>query len=191
MVTPRRTIRGCPDESRSRGSIRGEPTQPRLTLLSLVFSATGPELTARASHSIAASLPLDLLLALSGSKVAVAATLHASREWLFARGGSPWTHTALALASGGALLTLWERSWEASRTPRRKQVSSARPFSCLSLPRPPLARDERRFPLRTDARGRSALPFLSRTMHPLPTYGSQQRGTRYPKRKDVRVRASN
>ncbi|GAA5874662.1 hypothetical protein JCM3774_004776 [Rhodotorula dairenensis] len=79
----------------------------------------------RFDQSIAASLPANLLLALAGSKVAVAWTLHASRESLFASGCSPWTHTAGVLASGGALLALWERSWEASRTPRRKQIRSS------------------------------------------------------------------
>ncbi|POY73388.1 hypothetical protein BMF94_3726 [Rhodotorula taiwanensis] len=82
-------------------------------------------------QSIASSLPADLLLALAGSKLAVAFTLHATREWLFARGYSPWTCTAAVLAAGGAFLSLWERSWEASRTPRRKQTR--RPLLPLSL----------------------------------------------------------
>ncbi|GAA5990177.1 hypothetical protein JCM10908_005859 [Rhodotorula pacifica] len=82
-------------------------------------------------RSVATSLPLDLVLALAGSKLGVAVTLHASREWLFASGYSPWTHTAIVLGTGGALLGLWERSWEASRTPRRKQARS--PALSLSL----------------------------------------------------------
>ncbi|BGP56651.1 Putative zinc transporter msc2 [Rhodotorula sphaerocarpa] len=57
-------------------------------------------------RSRSTQLPADLLLALGGSKLALAFALHASREWLFLRARySPWTATAAVLVVGALPLS--------------------------------------------------------------------------------------